>query len=44
MDLNNHLIDPVVEVTGARAVVAYAIGGIVGAAIALPVLVGVFGV
>jgi len=44
MDLNSQLIDPVVEVTGARAVFAYAIGGVVGTAIALPVLIGVFGV
>ncbi len=44
MDLNSQLIDPVVEVTGARAVFAYAVGGVVGAAIALPVLIGVFGV
>jgi hypothetical protein len=44
MDLNSQLIDPAVEVTGARAVVAYTVGGIIGAAIALPVLVGVFGV
>jgi hypothetical protein len=44
MDLNNQLIDPVVEVTGARAVFAYTIGGIIGTAIALPVLIGVFGV
>ncbi|WP_306537035.1 hypothetical protein [Geobacter sp.] len=43
MDLNNQLVDPVVEVTGVRAVVAYAVGGVVGAAIALPVLIGVFG-
>ena len=44
MDLNSQLIDPVVEVTGARAVFAHAIGGAVGMAIALPVLIGGFGV
>jgi hypothetical protein len=44
MDLNSHLVDPVVGVTGARAVFAYAIGGTVGIAIALPVLIGIFGV
>lgn len=44
MDLNSHLIDPVVEVTGARAVFAYVVGGIAGMAIALPVLIAVFGV
>jgi hypothetical protein len=44
MDLNSQLVDPVVEVTGARAVLAYGVGGIAGAAIALPVLIAVFGV
>ena len=44
MDLNSQLVDPVVEVTGARAVLAYAVGGVAGAAIALPVLIAVFGV
>lgn len=43
MMLNNQVIDPVVEVTGARAVFAYVVGGIAGTAISLPVLVGVFG-
>jgi hypothetical protein len=43
MDLNAHLIEPATEVTGARAVFAYVVGGVMGAAIALPVLVAVFG-
>jgi hypothetical protein len=44
MDLNSQVVAPVVETTGARAVVGYVVGGIAGAAIALPVLIGVFGV
>lgn len=43
MDLNERLVDPIVEVSGARAVFAYAVGGVTGTAIALPVLIGVFG-
>jgi hypothetical protein len=43
MDLNNHLVDPIVEVSGPRAVFAYAVGAVSGIAIALPVLIGVFG-
>ena len=43
MDLNSQVVAPVVETTGARAVFAYVVGGIVGTAVALPVLVGVFG-
>ena len=43
MDLNSQVVAPVVETTGARAVLAYVVGGIAGTAIALPVLVGVFG-
>jgi hypothetical protein len=43
MDLNNHLVDPIVEVSGPRAVLAYAAGAVTGTAIALPVLIGVFG-
>jgi|GEM_PF-1139629 len=43
MDLNAQLIEPATDVTGARAVFAYVIGGVLGTAIALPVLIGVFG-
>jgi len=43
MDLNTQLMDPVVEVSGADAVIAYVGGSIVGAVIALPVLIAVFG-
>lgn len=43
MDLNNQLIDPVVEAEGPEAVFAYVSGSIIGVAIALPVLIGVFG-
>lgn len=43
MDLNSQVVAPVVETTGVRAVVAYVVGGIAGIAIAVPVLVGVFG-
>ena len=43
MDLNTHLIEPVTEVTGTRAVLAYVVGGVMGTAIALPVLFAVFG-
>ena len=44
MDLNSPVVAPVVEPTGARAVFGMVAGGIVGAAVALPVLIGVFGV
>jgi hypothetical protein len=43
MDLGNQLIEPATDVTGTRAVFAYVVGGVAGAAIALPVLIGVFG-
>ncbi len=43
MHLNAQLMDPVIEVEGASAVVAYVGGSIVGAVIALPVLISVFG-
>jgi hypothetical protein len=43
MDLNTQLIEPATELTGARAVFAYVVGGVVGTAIALPVLIAVFG-
>jgi len=43
MDLNSPIVAPVVETTGARAVFAYVVGGIAGTALALPVLIGVFG-
>lgn len=43
MDLNSQVVAPVIEPTGASAVFAYVVGGIVGTAIALPVLIGVFG-
>jgi hypothetical protein len=43
VDLNSQLIEPVTEVTGTRAVIAYVVGGVAGVAIALPVLIGVFG-
>lgn len=43
MDLNTHLMDPVVEASGADAAIAYVGGSIVGATIALPVLIAVFG-
>jgi len=43
MDLNTQVIDPVVETEGAEAVFAYVTGSIVGVAITLPVLIGVFG-
>jgi len=43
MDLNSQVVRPVVEPTGVSAVLAYVAGGIAGTAIALPVLIGVFG-
>ncbi|MGK2955062.1 MAG: hypothetical protein ACSLFI_05255 [Solirubrobacterales bacterium] len=43
MDLNSQVVNPVVEPTGVSAVLAYVVGGVAGTAIALPVLVGVFG-
>ena len=43
MNLNNQLIDPVVEAEGPAAALAYVSGGIIGVIIALPVLIGVFG-
>lgn len=43
MDLNSPVVAPVVETTGVRAVFAYVVGGIAGTAIALPVLLRIFG-
>ncbi len=43
MNLNSY-VDPVVEPTGARAVGAYVVGAVAGTAIALPVLIALFGV
>jgi len=43
MDLNRHVVVPMTEPTGVRALVGLSIGGIVGVVLALPVLAVVFG-
>ena len=42
MDLNTY-VDPVIEPTGPSAVGAYVVGAVAGTAVALPVLMAVFG-
>lgn len=43
MDLDRHLVRPITEETGTRAAFGMVVGTLAGAAIALPLLVGVFG-
>ena len=43
MDLNRHVVKPMTEETGVRATLGMTVGTLAGAAIALPLLVGVFG-
>lgn len=43
MNLNRHVVRPMTEETGARAAFGLLVGTLAGAAIALPLLVGVFG-
>ena len=44
MDLDRHVVRPMTEETGARAAFGMLVGTLAGVAIALPLLVGVFGV
>ncbi|MFN8141245.1 MAG: hypothetical protein U0R29_02800 [Solirubrobacterales bacterium] len=43
MDLDRHVVRPITEETGARAAFGMLVGSVAGAAIALPLLVRVFG-
>lgn len=43
MNLDRHVVRPITEETGARAVLGMVVGALAGTAIALPLLVGVFG-
>lgn len=43
MDLDKHVVIPMTEPTGPRAVLGMAVGAIAGTAIALPVIGAVFG-
>lgn len=43
MDLNRHVVTPMTDPTGVRALVGMTVGGIAGVALALPVLAAVFG-
>lgn len=43
MDLDRHVVKPMTEETGLRAALGLTVGALAGTAIALPVLVGVFG-
>ncbi len=43
MDLNRHVVEPITDLTGIRAVLGMAAGTVAGTAIALPVLATVFG-
>lgn len=44
MDLDRHVIRPMTEETGLRAVFGLSAGIVAGTAIALPVLISVFGI
>ncbi len=43
MDLDRHVVRPMTEETGVRAAFGLVVGTVTGAAIALPLLVKVFG-
>ncbi len=43
MDLDRHVVRPITEESGPRAVLGMGVGAIAGTAIALPLLVKVFG-
>ena len=43
MDLDRHVVKPMTEETGFRAALGMTVGALAGTAIALPVLIGVFG-
>jgi hypothetical protein len=43
MDLDRHVVRPMTEETGVRAAIGLVVGTLAGVAIALPLLVGVFG-
>jgi hypothetical protein len=43
MDLDRHVVRPITEENGARAAVGMLVGTLAGTAIALPLLVRVFG-
>lgn len=43
MDLDRHVVRPITEETGVRAAFGMLVGTVAGAAIALPLLVKVFG-
>ena len=43
MDLNRHVVTPMTDPTGVRALVGMTVGGIAGVVLALPVLAAVFG-